>query len=475
MRFLFTGHTVASVLPGCALVGLSGLVAFSSLGSLVDSVPAYHAPTKHAGSTLASPIVSSPKKHGVTRVRTVQRAQPKPSVSPIKHIVIIVRENHTFDNIFGRFPGADGTIVAHVGSKVVPLNLTPVKLSSDIGHGGNSAENAVDGGKMDRFYQEVQATQGGVDVADSQYSGSEVPDYWAYAHKYALADHFFSTVLGPSFPNHLVTITGQWLNIYVNPQSPANAFRSWGCDASPRTTVQWSVGGTTGTTRPCFNTQTLADEANAAHVNWKYYAPPPGSFGYIWSTYDSIRHIRYSGQWKTNVPQTARFLTDVRNGHLPQISWLTTDLATSDHPPASICDGQNWTAQQINAVMRSKYWKSTAIVITWDDFGGFYDHVPPPTVAGYTLGPRVPTIVISPYARPHFIDHQEYDFRSILEFAESTFNLPHRASYDRSVASISGMLNLHQKPLKPLELSQRSCSLTPLTHIGSPPNGGIAY
>ena len=109
--------------------------------------------------------------------------------------------------------------------------------------------------------------------------------------------------------------------------------------------------------KPCFNNQTIADEANSAGVSWKYYAPPPGSFGYIWSTYDEIKHIRYSGQWAANVPNSTHFASDVRKGKLAGITWLTTDLATSDHPPASICAGENWTVAQINAIMKSKFWR----------------------------------------------------------------------------------------------------------------------
>jgi phospholipase C len=378
--------------------------------------------------------------------------------TPIKHIIIMVRENHSFDNLFGRFPGADGATTAHVGTRVAPLNVTPIHTAHDLGHAGNSVEAAIDGGKMDQFYKEFRAVQNGVDVADSQYRPGEISDYWAYAKRFGLADHFFSTVPASSFPNHLVTITGQWLNVYENPNVPNSATnKSWGCDADRRTQVAWTARGVSGTTPPCFNTTTIADEANAAHVSWKYYAPPPGAFGYIWSTFDDIRHIRYSSQWTTHVPRTRQFLVDVKTGHLPAISWLTSDLNTSDHPPTSICIGQNWAAEEINAVMRSKYWKSTAIIMTWDDFGGFYDHVPPPAVAGYRLGPRVPLLVISPYARPHLKDHRQYDFRSVLKFVESTFHLPHQTTFDRSINSVAGMLNTKQPPQPALELPRMRC------------------
>jgi phospholipase C len=115
---------------------------------------------------------------------------------------------------------------------------------------------------------------------------------------------------------------------------------------------------------------------------------------------DAIKHIRFGPLWKTNVVRDTTFIKDVQSGHLPQVSWLVTNALESDHPPASICLGENWTVRQINAVMKSRYWKDTAIFLTWDDFGGFYDHVAPPHLDYISLGPRVPTIVISPTPGP---------------------------------------------------------------------------
>ncbi len=415
--------------------------------------------------------VFSPKPSGVPAPvggRSGQIAASPSSNSPIKHVIIIVRENHSFDNLFGRMPGVDGSTTAKVETKNVPLNDTPDPMKEDLGHGGPSAVNAVNGGQMNRFYRLVNASQNGLDVADSQYTQQQVPDYWAYAQKYAIADHFFSTIMASSFPNHLALIMGTANNTYDNPVMDPKAFRSWGCDAAPSTKVAAVVNGKNAFVKPCFNNQTIADEANEGGVSWRYYAPPPGSFGYIWSTFDEIKHIRYSGEWAKNVPNSDQFQSDLKKGRLAGITWLTTDLPTSDHPPASICTGQNWTAQQIDAIMKSKFWKSTAIVLTWDDFGGFYDHVAPPVESQYLLGPRVPTIVISPYAKTSFVDHTQYDFRSILKFLEDNFHLPQTMNYDRTVSSIGNMLNLGQKPTQPLLLQQRTCSNGPTTSSGGP-------
>ena len=221
--------------------------------------------------------------------------------------------------------------------------------------------------------------------------------------------------------------------------------------------MQYDTGTSAGAEAPCFNSPTIVDEANAAHKTWRYYSAPPGHVGYIWSTLDEIKHIRYSKQWQTNVANTENFTTDLKKGNLAAITWLMPPFDYSDHPPTSMCQGENWTVQTVDSIMTSKFWKNTVIVLTWDDFGGFYDHVAPPRISKYMLGPRVPAIIISPYSRRAYIDHTVYDFRSVVKFIEDEFNLPHIAQYDRSVASIAGMLNFNQKPLPPMLLPLRSC------------------
>jgi phospholipase C len=375
----------------------------------------------------------------------------------IKHVIWISKENHTFDNMFGRFPGADGTTTARAGSKVVPMGETPDKLKSDLLHTGSTAIAGVDGGKMDDFYKAPGAVQNGENIVDSQYTQAEIPNYWKYAQRFTLADHFFSTVLASSFPNHLVMVTGSSLNTTGEPNRVGQTEWSWGCDAARGTNVQYDTGTSSGTEAPCFNAQTIPDEANAAHVSWRYYATPAGRVGYIWSTLDEIKHIRYSKQWKTNVANTTNFTTDVKSGKLAAITWLIPPFDYSDHPPTSMCQGENWTVQTVDSIMASKFWKSTVIVLTWDDFGGFYDHVAPPGISKYMLGPRVPAIIISPYSRRAYIDGTTYDFRSVVKFIEDEFNLPQTSHYDRKVASIAGMLDFNQKPLAPMFLQLRSC------------------
>ena len=378
---------------------------------------------------------------------------------PIKHIIIIDKENHSFDNLFGAFPGADGAMSAQMpDGKRAPLLHTPDHTLLDIAHAGDAAAFATNNGRMNRFSELPGAIQDGRDIADSQYRQSDIPTYWDYAKRFALDDHFFATIQGPSFPNHLVTIAASSANTFDNPRGQSH--HAWGCDGgrysvvdalNPRTGAQYLV-------RPCFNIPTMADTFQRYHVSWKYYAPGAYKAGYIWSAFDAIRHIRYSSLWRTQVPSDTSFIRDVKDGKLPQVSWLVTSEVASDHPPYSMCVGENWTVKQINSVMRSSYWKNTLIVLTWDDFGGFYDHVAPPHLNYLSLGIRVPTILISPYARGGYVDHTRMDFTSILRFIEQDFGLPALNQLDRHANSLLSSLHFTAHPIDPQLESESHCS-----------------
>ncbi len=408
---------------------------------------------------------------------TVARlTQPTPSAAPapprpeaacrggtgcIKHVIFIIKENHTYDNIFGRFPGADGALYAVAGAHLVSMAHMPDHLTNDIQHDGNSAGVAINSGRMNLFYSLPGAQQRGVNYADASFDRDSIPNYWKYAQTYTLADRFFSTIRGPSFPNHLATIAAQSGGAVDNPGGvnlPTTP-RTWGCDSvsSFRVTVRTAVNRV-GQQRPCFDFPTLVDEANRHHVSWRYYAPQRGHLGYVWDALDAVKHIRYGSDWaRADVPQQ-RFARDVLRGRLAAVSWVVPDVSHSEHPPASECMGENWTVHQINAVMRSPAWSSSAIVLTWDDFGGFYDHVPPPRRGVLGFGPRVPAIIISPYARPHTIDAHTYDFSSVVHFIEDAFRLGHLSGFDRTAGDLRHAFNFQQPPRAPLVLKERRCS-----------------
>ena len=376
---------------------------------------------------------------------------------PIKHVIIIDKENHSFDNLFGQFPGADGAREAHTSTdKTIALGHTPDQTLLDVAHAGAAAALAVDNGKMDHFGLLPGARQNGRDVADSQYHETDIPNYWKYALAFTLDDHFFSTILGPSFPNHLVSVAATSGGTVDNPTG--QSVHAWGCDGGPFSRVDGiTPDGRRFVTRPCFDFATLPDVLERHGVSWKYYAPPQFASGYVWNALDAVRHIRYSSLWKSNVSPDTSFITDIRSGRLPQVSWLVTNARESDHPPSSICLGENWSVRMITAVMQSSYWKDTAIFLTWDDFGGFYDHVAPPRLDSISLGPRVPTIVISPLARLHFVDHTTFDFSSLLRFIELDFGLPTLTTRDRQAASMLSSFDFDHTPERPLALKERRC------------------
>lgn len=377
---------------------------------------------------------------------------PKVGMSQISHMIFIVKENRSFDNYFGTFPGVDGATSGETSTgTVVPLGQTPDATGVDLCHSWDCAHEAIDNGKMDGFNLFSPVVNGAL-LSYTQLSQSQIPNYWNYAKTYVLADHMFSSLAGPSFPNHLYTIASQSGGAIGNPNG------SWGCDAASTVTVKvLNSNGTTSNQYPCFDFQTLADLLQAANVPWKYYAPGQGQSGYIWSAFNAIRHIRMGPLWTQDVIPDTQFVADAMAGNLPAVSWLVTSGAQSEHPPASSCQGENWTVDQVNAVMQGPDWSSSVIFITWDDFGGFYDHVPPPDLDQYGLGPRVPLLIISPFAKPGYISHTTYEFSSFLRLVEERYGLSTLTARDQTANDMTDSLDFSQKPLPPSILTPRTC------------------
>lgn len=379
------------------------------------------------------------------------------TANPIRHIVFIVKENHSFDNIFGTYPGANGATSGLCGTSLVPLthsSLTPPNLP----HEWSPARKAIDHGKMDQFC--LIASNYGSYI---QYYQSDIPNYWKYANTFALSDNTFSSLTGASFGNHLYLAAATSYEFVTNPVflniGPDNT--SWGCDAPSDTAAgripNPSVSKTIIFQYPCMDITTLSDLLESKGLSWRYYAVPEGQTGYIWSIFDAVNHIRNGPEWSTNISAPQNFVTDVQAGKLARFTWLAPPWAVSEHPPTSICAGENWTVNQINAIMNSPFWSSTAIFVTWDDWGGYYDHVPPPSVDYFGLGVRVPMIIISPYARAHQVIHTQYEFASVLKFAEETFGLPSLTQRDASANDMMDAFNFTQTPLPPLVLTTRVC------------------
>jgi phospholipase C len=372
---------------------------------------------------------------------------------PIKHIVIIIKENRSFDHMFGLFPGANGASYGMAGSKRIPLGHAKL-ISQDLPHGFKESLTSIDGGKMDGFYKIAPHYQSYV-----QFHQEDIPNYWKYAQKFALADNFFSSMYGGSFPNHMYYAAASSDDIVGNPSGQKQRPQAWGCDSLPGVYVIQvdPNNGQRNDIFPCVDIPTLPDELNAAGDTWRYYSATRTAYGFIWSVLDSISHIRYGPQWDTNVLDVNNFTTDVANGQLADVTWITPTGPVSDHPPQSVCVGEGWSVEIINAIMSSQFWDSTAIFVTWDDFGGFYDHVNPPSVDYFGLGIRVPAIIISPYVKPGSIHHTVFEFSSMLSFAEKVFGLPSLTNRDKDADNMMKAFDFSQKPLPPLILTPRQC------------------
>jgi phospholipase C len=277
---------------------------------------------------------------------------------------------------------------------------------------------------------------------------SETAPLWTLASQYTLADRMFQSNTGPSFVAHQYIIAGQSAEYDENPlSSTGGQLAVWGCD-SPEGSAA-TLLGPNGTDLPgafpCFNYQTVADLLDAQGISWRYYAPTVTN---SWSAFDAIRHIRYGPEWATNViSPPPQFITDVQNGTLAQVTWIAPDFAYSDHAgPGATAGGPDWVADVVNAVGASPFWNSTAVLITWDDWGGWYDHVPPVAVDSMGLGFRVPLIVVSPYARPGYISHTQHEFGSFLRFTEEAFNLPSLGTRDAISDDLSDCFDFTQSP-----------------------------
>ena len=380
-------------------------------------------------------------------------AQTPQGADRISHIVLIIKENHTLDNYFHGFPGADtvDSGQTHTGA-TVELIHTP-DLVNDIGHRWVDADTAIADGRMDGFDLIGNAYQNGKLVNYSFYEESDIPNYWNYARNFVLADKFFTSVKGPSFPNHLFAVAAQSGKALDNPNGPV-----WGCDAPAGVTVTtMDADGELKDRRPCFDFPTVADSLNATGLSWKYYAAPAGERGYAWSAFDAIEHIRRSAQWHTNVVTPDQFLADATANALPNVAWITTETALSEHPPNDICSGENLTVEFINAVMNSPDWDSTVIFVLWDDFGGWYDHVQPPVVDQLGLGPRVPMLIISPWTKAGYIEHRTLEFSSVVRFIEQVYRLPFLTHRDADSADLWDAFDFSQAPSAPLPLNTRAC------------------
>jgi phospholipase C len=399
---------------------------------------------------------------------------------PIKHVVVFVKENHTFDNYFGTFPGAEGTTKCKTSMGLIDCPHAADPVIHDMCHEHSCALTAYNGGKMDSWDSIPPEKGGDYLLPYGQYHEEDIPNYWAYAKAYTLGDHFFSGMLGPSFPGHFFTIAAQAGWAIGNPNLQfTNPY--WGCDqtASTRIPILDQNICAEQDIFPCFKIPSVPDVLPKGK-NWKFYGTVVPVVGTEpWSMFDAVDSVRnVPAQWAHVVDDT-QFEKDIANKTLPEVSWVANQWLQSEHPnpgnicttfaDCSICRGENWTVGKINALMQSDYWKDTAIIITMDDWGGWYDHVAPPRQYGcdakqpYGLGFRLPLMIISPYAKPHFIFKEVSEQASIPRFIErvmgstKTLHDLDPAAQDAQANDLLNAFDFTQTPLPPLVLPLRTC------------------
>ena len=373
----------------------------------------------------------------------------------IKHVVWIVQENRSFNDMFQGYPHAttSPTGVTSTG-KTVKLEPISLKESYDIDHGATGMFAACAGtGKLPG----TDCTNTGFDL-EQESAGpplgqfgyvphKESKPYWDMAHEFVLADHMFASQLDESFVAHQYIIAAQAKSSVDVP------YGDWGCEGGPRDMVSTITKKRTfgNTQRACFNYTTLGDELDDKKLPWRFYTSPyTEPLGGYWSGYQAIKHIIDGPDWNKDIitPQK-QFLTDVKNGKLTNFTWITPLCDDSDHLACGGGDGPSWVASLVNAVGESKFWDSTVVFVQWDDWGGMYDPVPPPFKDYDSLGFRVGLIVISPYAKKDYVSHVQYETASVLRYAEDLYGLPQMAAADkRATSPAADTLDFSQKPRK---------------------------
>ena len=325
-----------------------------------------------------------------------------PGVTPIQRVIVIMKENHGFDNYFGTFPGADGipanaSLPDGAGGMVKPHWLD-TSWTLDLPHSRADMLEAFDGGKNDLFAAVAERVFPGLgNISVGYYDGRQIPYYWSLARNFTLADRYFSSMLGPTDPNRLFSIAGTAGGLANNPLYGSGV-----------------------------DVPTIFDQLEAQGIPWRYYGITNDR---EITTPLQLPHIAANGAMSSKVLHLDTVASDITAGRLPSVTYidpngyLADSLKISEHPPGDVTDGQAWTAGVIDAIMASPMWPTCAVFLTWDESGGFYDHVPPLQVDEWGYGFRVPMLIVSPFSKRGFLDHDVMDHTSILKFIATNWNL----------------------------------------------------
>jgi phospholipase C len=378
------------------------------------------------------------------------------SQTPIAHVVFIIQENRSFNDLFFGYPGATTAAYGYdsQGRKVL-LRARALGDPSDPGHASSDFFAACDGQgklpgtkcKMDGWNTEPDPEPTPTDLPYSYVRRSDTKQYWTIAGQYVLADHTFASNLDGSYIAHQYAVAAYASHGVDYPTS------GWGCYGGPSDKLQTLTTLRTygRSISACFDNLTLGQEADAAGVSWRSYDAATGCNGGLWSSYAADRKIFDGPDWSTDVISPPfQFLPDISNGELAAITWITPIWQTSDH--AGVMHdglGPAWIASLVNAIGKSRFWKSTAIFILWDDWGGWFDPVPPVFENYDGLGFRVPLMIVSPYAKRGSVTHVQYETASVLRFIEDDFGLPQLAKADARAndpANDSNAFDFTQRP-----------------------------
>ena len=370
--------------------------------------------------------------------------------TPIKHFITILQENHTYDNYFGTYPRGDGL----PPNVCVPVNPARPKgpcvrpfhigdnavLPRDLDHSQATFRLQYDGGRLDGFVHALNARNQDGRLALGYRDGRDVGYYWNLADKYVLYDRFFSSASAGSFLNHIYWVAGQ---------------AAGGYDSFPRAGYK--------------NITTIFDRLEAAGVSWKFYVqnyeprlnfrslrnfPGNRASQVVWVPLLSIPRYLDDPKLSSHIVDLDQYYTDLHDGTLPEVAYIAPS-GPSEHPPSNIQSGQAFVGTMINALVASREWKSSAFLLAYDDWGGWYDHVKPPQVDRHGYGFRVPALLVSPYAKRGVVDTTTLDFTSILRFIEDNWDLKPLSTRDARANSIASGFDFSKAP-RPAEFTSRT-------------------
>jgi len=391
--------------------------------------------------------------------------------TPIKRVIYVMLENRSFNNLFGKFPGVTGSTTGVEYGTEKPLIPCPDWLPGDLPHDRAAYLNCVNGGKLDGFGTGTY----GFTYAYTQFDEQQIPNYWLWAKEYAISDNFFASAAGPSYGNHYYFIAGQSGGVIDNPENIETRvdgdkrYKSWGCDAIGDDVFVFVKDDQGNLTKhdTCFTFETVGEQLSEIGLDWAYYSAVPGQVGYFWNAYNGIANVFHTDMWHEHVRPVDRLARDIEAGSLPPVTWVTPRFELSDHPPFSTGHSHNWITDIVNAVMKSPQWEHTAIFLTWDEWGGFYDPVMPPEVDPVGLGIRVPLLTISPYTRRGVIDDELGEFSTPLRFIGDNWGLDYLTPRIANTHNFEHAFDFSKRPRPPVLGKKRAPAYgTPFTWPG---------